>query len=172
MWEPNQYRQLGIYYYVAGFCLTPAFDLLWNVPGKSENGLYISFGIDPRMAVQKDLDYVDKIMYRTGRFEPFLSVESFPEIRYEGLTLGANYAVINRKLSLLAGPEITRIWNHNPDKLVKATSIGLNTEVRYLISRRFSVSYVGNLKSRPDISKEVVYSGYMFINFLLTANER
>ena len=147
--------------------MVPAFDMLWHHPGESEEGLYLSPGFDIRMATQGSMDLNPRIFYRYGSFEASISSELFPGIDYTGYSFGLGYGAINRKLGLIIGPEITRIYNRNPEKLQKAWGLGINTEIRYILSRIFSLSYIGNVKSRPEISKDFVYSGYIQLNILL-----
>lgn len=139
------------------------FDKYWYDPGKPENGLYISPGIDPRMLINGDVDFRFRILYHHNRFEPALTFETFPNIKYESLTFGTNYMLIKRKLSALAGFEVSRISRD----YTTVNGLGINIEMRYLINDRLSLSYIGNLLERPDITKSYIYSGYIHLDYRL-----
>ena len=165
MWTENPARKQVAGYFVAGLVLMPIFDQFFYTSDRNSNGLYFSPGFDPKMVIEGYFDSRVKLFYHYNRFEPFLAYEYVgSDIKYQGYSLGCDYLIIDRKLSLLAGLETTRIFNKNSDNLHISQSIGINTEIRYLISERLSISYIGNTKTRPEISKNFVYSGYININ--------
>jgi hypothetical protein len=168
MWEPNVYRQYAFNAYVAGFVLTPVFCTFWNNPTRNGNGLYISQQFDPGMAIQGKVDLRNRVFYHYERFEISSTYEYFPEMEYQSISLGTDYMVFDRKLSLFAGPEYTRIWNVNSGIMEKAHSFGVNAEIRYITESRWSFSYIANVKSRPENDVPLWFSGYLSINFRIT----
>lgn len=148
-----------------GFCMVPVFDNIWYNSERNSNGLHISTGFDPGiLAKEQHLDLRMKFFYHINRFEPSIIGEDYAMIDFNCLSLGLDYMIINRKLCLLSGLEGSRIWN----KGKTANSWGWNTELRLLVNDRLSASLIGNLKTRPEISKKVVYSLYFHANFRLT----
>lgn len=165
IWESNIYRKIGYGYAVGAMLSSIAFDQFYYTSDRNNNGLYISPGFDPKMALDKYADLRLKMFYHYNKFEPSITYEFVgQDIQYQGISLGVDYLLINRKLSLLGGIETTRIYNRNPSNLQIVQSFGTNTEIRYLINNKLSVSYVGNIKTRPDITKQIVYSGYLSLN--------
>lgn len=159
------FRQVAFYTPIAVLVSIPLFDRFWTYEDRQTDGLYFSQGLDPKMIFDgTGLDCQERLFARYGRFEPSINYEFFSNIDYQGLGFGAGYAVINRKVSLITGLETTFIWN----QFQHVQSYGMNAEIRYIINDRFSFSYLGNIKTRPELkSKHSVYSGYLLVNVKL-----
>jgi len=145
-----------------------AISHFYTYPERPGQGVYLSAGLDPAMLIRENtLNTRYKLSYLIGRFEPALIYENAPDpFFYNGLSTAVNYLFINRKISLLSGVETTRIYNkgHAP-----AWSFGINGELRYIINQRLSLSYAGNLKTRPELKgKSIVYNGYVTVNLLIS----
>jgi hypothetical protein len=168
VYKTNIYESyvLGLYF-AAGIAMVP-IALNWYYPERNISGLYFSQQIDIGMLIEGNIDIRSKLYYHANRIEPGFTYELFKEIGFEALSLNLNYLIFDRRLSVLAGPEYSRIYRSYPYKSKKVNSIGLNIELRYLTNSRFSFSYTGNIKTRPEISKPIVYSGYISVNFRLT----
>lgn len=149
----------------AGFCMVPIYDNFWYSPERSSDGFYISGGLDPKiLIIDQDLDFRVKLFYHWNRIEPSLIYENYNNIEYQSLTLGFDFLVIDRRFNLLVGPETSTINNQN--KIVQ--SLGLNLESRLLLTDKISLSAIGNLKSRPELSgKDMVPSFYIHLNYLI-----
>lgn len=170
MHEPNIYRKYAIGGIVVGMLLIPFYDANWHKPISNEKGLLLSSGFDAKMAFTEGFDGRAKISLDFGKLETGFIYEYFPAVRYQGFGIGVDYTIINRKLSLLTGIETTRILNYNTDRHFSVQSVGINLEVRYILNKRVSISYLGNFKTRPELSEikpDVLYSGYLHINYLL-----
>lgn len=162
----NIYRKTVICGLFVADAMLPIFSYYWYRENRNTNGLYISSGIDPKMAYDGNLDMRIKLFGHYSRIEPGLTYEYFPAINYESVSLGTDFLIINRKIGWLAGLETSKIWNRNPTKLQEVWSWGINSEIRFLLNNRWSVSYIGNIKTRTELeSKKAVYSGYIQINY-------
>ncbi len=164
MWEPNPIRKAFVYGWFIGIPVTVAYAHYWHERDRNIAGMYLSPSIDVKMILTEGLDYRAKYFSSFGRIETGLTFEQFPKMDYAGLGMDINYLIIDRKLSLLSGLELTRIWNEN-----KAVwSKGMNIEIRYLAGCRFSLSYIANFKTRPELSEskpDVLMSGYIQLNY-------
>jgi hypothetical protein len=149
--------------YFIGIPVTVAYAYYWHDKFDSENGMYISPGLDPKMLSEIKLDVRHKVYYKHNRYNPYIVLETFGWAEYESITGGLDYCFIDRKLSFLAGFETGII--HNQDKL--AWTYGVNAEMRLHVNDKYSLSYIANVKSRPLISKDYVYSGYIHLNIKL-----
>lgn len=168
VYKTNTYESIGL-----GACIVSAiaaYPILYYYyhPDRNIGGLYISQQADIKMVTQGNYDVRARIFGNIANIEPAMTYEWFPEIGYESLSLGLNYVLIDRKVSLLPGIEYSCIYRYKPFKNINVNSAGINVEFRYLTSNRLSFSYISNIKTRPEISKPVVYSGYISINFRLT----
>jgi hypothetical protein len=175
IYDPNPYRKIAVSYIIAGMAMTPVFDHFWFNSQRNEDGMYFSTSFDPRMVcVEQSLDYRLKLSGLYYRFSPSILYERFEKMHYEGYSLGLDYLVFNKKLSLLAGIEVTKLtdaYYKQKEKINKLPlSYGINTEIRLLTKTRFSFSYVSNVKSRPELNynKRILYSGYLQVNIRLT----
>lgn len=146
---------------------TIAYAHYWHHGNGFSDGCYVSPGLDLKWSSEGLIDMRTKLFIHHKRFEPNIVVEIFPDIRYRSIGIGLDYAVINRKLGFLSGVESSYIENFNGGKLYTALSVGVNGEIRYVINNNTSISYISNVKTRPEISKKYVYSGYINFNFKL-----
>jgi len=142
---------------------TLAYCHYWHDNFDSENGLYVSPGVDPKMLSELKLDIRQRVYYKHNRLNPYFVWEAFGWAEYESYTTGLDYCLIDRKLAFLTGFETGII--HNQGK--KAWTNGVNVELRLHTKGNYSVSYIGNVKTRPEISKDYVYSGYIHLNIKL-----
>lgn len=160
--QANIYGKAALCGWFAAGAMTPAFDHYWYDADRPTNGLYLSTGFDPKMALDEGLDIRFKAFGHYNKIEPSITYEYFKWADLEAVSLGLDYMIIRRKLSWLAGVEGSKIWNSGDEVL----SWGVNSEVRFLLSSRWAVSYVGNIKTRPENShKKAVYSGYLNLIF-------
>jgi hypothetical protein len=148
---------------IGGIGITIAYEHFWYDGFDGKNGLYISPGIDPKMLSEYKLDLRQKIFYKHNRYNPYLVVETFGWAEYESFTGGLDYTLIDRRLALLTGFETGVIHNQGG----YAWTYGGNIELRLYTKKKYSISYIGNVKNRPLISKNIVYSGYIHLNIKL-----
>jgi len=132
----------------------------------NQHGVYISYSLDPKIALKYvKLDHRAKISILTHRIEIMAVTEYLGNpFYYRSISSGINYEIWEKELSILTGPEISKIWNENKDVI----SYGWNIEWRYILSDRWSLSYIGNFKTRPELtSRKWIYNGYIGINIKL-----
>jgi hypothetical protein len=165
MHDPSPIRKAVLIGYASAFVALPLIDYYNYHPYKGDNGIYLSGGIDPKMAFTEGLDIRLGMFGHYNRIEPSIIYESFPEMKYNAISFGAGYMPIKRKVSLIIGGEYSRIWNRNPNNLHIVNSFGANAEIRFNTNTRFSLSYIANIKTRPEISKGYVFSSYINLNF-------
>jgi hypothetical protein len=165
MHDPSPIRKVGLISYASAITAFPLFNYYWNHPYKGDNGVYLSGGIDPKMAITEGLDMRLGMFCHYNRIEPSIIYESFPAMKYNAVSFGAGYMQIKRKVSLIVGGEYSRICNRNPNNLHIVNSFGANAEIRVYTNTRFSLSYLANIKTRPEISKGYVFSSYINLNF-------
>lgn len=151
------FRQVAFYLPIAALATTPLFDRFWTYEDRQTNGLYLSQGLDPKMIFDGvGLDFYERLSGHFNRIEPSIIWESFSQIDFQAIGFSLDYAIINRKVSLLTGFETLSIFNQNKS----VQGYGVNAEVRYLINNRYSISYLGDIISRPELStKKAIYNG-------------
>lgn len=168
VYKTNKYESAALGVWFAAGVATIPIALNWYEPQRNSKGLYISQQIDIERAVKGQFDTRSKLYYHYNRFEPSVVYEWYSEIGYESISAQVNYLIFNRKLGVLAGAEVSKIYRYRPYKPQQVNSVGLNIELRYLTDSRFSFSYTGNFKTRPEITKPFIFSGYFSVNFRLT----
>jgi len=134
---------------ITGLCVFAAYNSYCHDDYDSENGLYTSIGLDPKMLLMGDdeiglpvgsLDCRLKAAYKYNRINPYLVWEIFSYVNYESYSGGIDYAVIDRRLGLLTGFEIGRTHNQNQ----QVWCYGLNVEAKYWTKEKnvfFGVTY-------------------------------
>ena len=167
MTEQNTLRRVALYSYFIAVPVFCASDYYWTFPDRTNDGIYVSGGLDGKMAFDGLVDSRWKLFaHYAKKFETAIILECFGQMQYQGWSLAQDYCITNRKFSVIAGIEGTRIWNYNGAKQSKVWSYGANAELRYIINRKLSISYIGNLKTRPELQyKKAVYSGYIQLNY-------
>lgn len=175
IYDKNPYRKVAFGYFVGGVLSIPIFDHFWYNSERNKDGIYFSTSFDPKMIYSEHaIDYRLKLSCLYSRLSPSITYERFEKMSYEGYSLGLDYLIFDKKLSLFAGIEATKItdaYYTQKEKIDELPlSYGINTEIRFITNSRFSFSYVGNVKSRPELNynKRILYSGYLQINFKIT----
>jgi len=153
-----------------GVPLTVAYIHFWYHDDHFENGFILSSGFDIKMLSEGNADIMSRISYKINRFQPGIDLELFPSIGYEGYGTFLNYSIIDRKMALLSGCEITRIINKQVNNYKVVTSYGINNEIRYIVNSKIAISVLTNLKTRPELSDskpDMILSNYLQLNLKL-----
>ena len=139
---------------------------------QDNNGLILSAAIDPRMALDSHaIDRVIYLGYKIGRFEPTLNWERFNRIGFDKYSLSINYAIINKKLSLLVGYELGYTDNktaYNDPHIQVWSRYGVNVESRYMINKKIYLSLESNIAEAQDVRSKIIrYNGRAKLTLIL-----